>query len=315
MWKKVVGLVGCLWWAGGMQPALARDLSCGWMRTEAGKAHTVYLRHDGRWRSYRLYVPAGYRPGAALVLDFHGQTSSAVQQAGLSCWQTLADREGAVVAWPQALGFPPTWDAGDYCCNPRGQDDEGFALKIVQCLTDASTSRLQVDRSRIYVTGLSNGAAMAGKLACDFSDVFAGAALASQSFPYRRAESCRATDERGWQKPAFPLLEMRGRRDFIVPYSLSLGWSATAKTSLARWAQASHCAGDPVVSDICDQPGSAADCEPGRGACATYDNCEGGVAVTQCALEDGHYLYANPHRLDVCAAAWHQFQRYFTGRH
>lgn len=315
MWTKVIILVLLFWLsgAGRVPEVMARDLACGWIHHTPGQARMFYMWHDRRWRSYRLYVPQSYRPGAALVLDFHGQTSSSSNQAALSCWQGLADREGAVVVWPQALGFPSTWDAGDYCCSPRGQDDEGFALRLVQCLTDSSTSKLQLDSRRVYAVGLSNGAAMAGRLACNHSDVIAGAALASQSFPYYSAESCRAEDAQGGQKAAFPVVEVRGKRDFIVPFYVSLGWSATAKTSLTRWARASRCVGDPVVSDICDQGNVGPACEYGRGVCKTYDNCEDGVAVTQCAVDDNHYLYVNPHRFDVCAAAWQQFQQ-FPGR-
>ncbi|HVL00340.1 MAG TPA: PHB depolymerase family esterase [Dongiaceae bacterium] len=289
------------------------DNLCGWIRSTPGEARTVYMRHDGEWRTYRLYVPESYQPNAPLVVDFHGQSSSSIAQVGTSCWKEFANREGVVVAYPQALSIPSTWDAGDFCCNPRGHDDEGFALHLVQCLMDEEKSKLKLDPARVYAAGLSNGAAMAGKLACDHSDVFAGAQLASQSFPYTSTEECRATDEIGWQKPAFPIVEVRGKWDFIVPYYISLGWSLTARTSLKRWAGANRCEGEPQISDVCDQPGAGPKCERGQATCATYDNCEGGVAVTQCSVADDHLVYVNPQRFNLCDAAWDQFQR-FPGR-
>lgn len=282
---------------------------CGWIRSAPGKARIIYMRHDGRWRTYRLYVPQTYQPNAPLVVDFHGQSSSSSAQIMTSCWKEFADREGVVVAYPQALGFPTTWDAGDFCCEPRGHDDEGFALHLVQCLTNPKKSRLQLDPQRVYAVGLSNGGAMAGKLACGHSDVFAGVALASQSFPYSDTDSCRAQDELGWKKAAFPVVEVRGKWDFVVPYYISLGWSLTAKTSLKRWAETNQCVGEPLVSDACDQPSAGAGCVRGQGFCATYDNCEGGVAVTQCSLHDDHLVYVNPQRYNQCDAAWEQFQR------
>lgn len=313
VWKTGIRWWMAMVWSLLALPASALDLTCGWIRPEPGATHSVYLRHDHRWRSYRLHVPETYRPGAALVLDFHGQTSSARQQEDSSCWKDLAEREGVVVAWPQALGVPATWDAGDYCCHPRGHDDEGFALRIVQCLLDTSRSKLVLDPSRVYAVGLSNGAALAGKLACNRSDQFAGAALASQSFPFHQTDRCRAPDARGWQRPAFPVLEVRGRWDWIVPYGISFGWSATAVTSGLRWAGANQCLGEPVKSDVCDQAGAGADCVPGRGFCLTWHQCEDGVAVTRCSLDDDHFLYENPHGFDQCAAAWQQFQT-FPGR-
>ncbi|HEX4938316.1 MAG TPA: hypothetical protein VFX11_06550, partial [Candidatus Kapabacteria bacterium] len=45
------------------------DNMCGWIRTAPGKARIVYMRHDGEWRTYRLYVPQSYQPNAPLVVD------------------------------------------------------------------------------------------------------------------------------------------------------------------------------------------------------------------------------------------------------
>lgn len=288
--------------------ALAHDDTCGWIWHAPGESRPVYMKHDGKWRSYRLYVPTNYRPGAPLIVDFHGQTSSRNAQMGLSCWKDLAEREGAIVAYPQALSFPTTWDAGDYCCHPRGHDDEGFALHLVQCLANVRKSGLVIDRQRVFAVGFSNGAAMAGRLACNHSDVFAGAALASQGFPYRFAESCRQDSVAG-QKPPFPVVELRGKWDFIVPYSISLGWSPAASRSVERWASTNRCEGEPQEFDTCEDPASGAGCLRDRGRCTRYDNCEGGVAVTQCSVGDDHFVYGNPQRYDFCEAAWREFQQ------
>ena len=66
-------------------------------------------------------------------------------------------------------------------------------MQLVQCLSDPDQSSLMIDKRQVFATGFSNGAAMAGKLACGHSDVFSGAVLASQSFPYRQADRCRAS--------------------------------------------------------------------------------------------------------------------------
>lgn len=292
----------------GSAAVAAADASCGWIWHSPGSSRPVFMKHDGEWRSYRLYVPQNYRPGAPLILDFHGQTSTRNSQLGLSCWKDLAEREGAIVAYPQARGFPTTWDAGDYCCYPRGSDDEGFALKIVQCLTSARHSGLQIDRKRVFAVGFSNGAAMAGRLACHHSNVFAGVALASQGFPYYAAQSCR-TDDGVREKAPFPVVELRGKWDFIVPYAFSLGWSPSASQSLQRWASVNRCVGEPVQADACDNPASGAGCRREQGECRRYDNCEDGVAVTQCSVHDDHFVYNNPQRFDFCEASWQAFQQ------
>jgi len=284
----------------------ALDNTCGWIWWAAGSSRPVYMKHDGEWRSYRIYVSSQYRPGAPLIVDMHGQTSTRNSQIGLSCWKDLAEREGAIVVYPQALGIPTTWDAGDYCCYPRGHDDDGFILHMVQCLSSPQTSGLVLDHKRVYAAGFSNGAALAGKLACDHSDVFAGAALASQGFPYHSAASCRSRDDN--KNSPFPVLEVRGKWDYVVPYFFSLGWSPSASQSIQRWASANHCVGEPEITDTCDEYASAAGCIRNQGHCIRYDNCEGGVEVKQCSVNDDHFVFHNPQQLNFCDAAWQQFQ-------
>ena len=97
--------------------AWCRD--CGFIWPMRGKATFGFLRHNHEWRTFQIYVPKNYHPNAALILDFHGQASSRSAEMMLSCWKDLADQEGAVVVYPQALSFPSTWDAGDFCCYPE----------------------------------------------------------------------------------------------------------------------------------------------------------------------------------------------------
>ena len=305
MYKKLAFLtVFCLmqWY---VSPVFARDSHCGWIWPVRGKATFGLMEHNHEWRTFSLYVPRNYHPGAALILDFHGQGANRWMEMGTSCWKDLADREGAVVVYPQALGIPSTWNAGDYCCYPRGHDDEGFALQLAQCLSDPSRSGLMIDRHQVFAVGFSNGAAMAGTLACRHSNLFSGAAVASQSFPYRHVDVCRADDS----KPAFPVLEVRGRWDFIVPFTFSYGWSADGDDSLADWARANQCAGPPRVEDACDDPAAGPDCQRGHSSCITYDNCANGGAVRQCAVNDDHFVYHNPQHFNICEAAWQMFQQ------
>ena len=287
--------------------------SCGPIHyTPGGPPHTLSLFHDEEFRSYLLYVPATYAGNAALIVDMHGQAASAWEERYESCWKHKADEVGAIVVYPQAKGFPPTWDAGDFCCSPRGHDDEGFIVSMVKCLKNSEKSNLSIDPNKIYAVGLSNGAAMAAKLNCDRSDIFAGASIASQSFPYVKGASCRRKTLSGIQKPAFPIIELRGLRDPLVPYSFSWlwVWSLPAEKSLAHWSNADNCSGNPEISDICDTAASGPDCQRGQGQCTTYSHCESGVAVSMCAVNGSHLLFQNRSDFNVCDASWNLFTQY-----
>lgn len=279
---------------------------CGNIKYEPGALSSVFMVVNGRVRHYSLYVPKNYQATTPLLLDFHGKGSNKYRQHNLSCWKQAADKHGFAVVYPQAIGLIPVWNGGEFCCNPFNHNDDKFVMKIVQCLSDSSRSGLRIDAKNIYTVGLSNGAAIAGKMACDHPDTFSGTLLASQSFAYGYGEQCRFPHS---NKTPFPVLEVRGLYDVIVPHDFSWGWSLPAAESRYNWKTAQGCTGNPRVVDICDRPGSGADCEYGKAICRVYDDCDGGVTVTQCSIREGHVNYNNGHHYNMCEDAWHEFQR------
>ena len=62
------------------------------------------LEFRGVTRAYFVHVPAGYdgTTPVPLVLDFHGLTSNAGQQAALSGFVKLSETAGFIVAHPMA---------------------------------------------------------------------------------------------------------------------------------------------------------------------------------------------------------------------
>jgi polyhydroxybutyrate depolymerase len=126
--------------------------------------------HDLGERTFRTYRPASLPAGrpVPLVVVLHGGAGSGAQAERAYGWNTTADREGFVVAYPD--GVRRSWNAGPGCCGPAtrdGVDDVRFVEDVV-----AAVSRgVPVDPARVFVTGMSNGAMMAYRLACD-STVF-----------------------------------------------------------------------------------------------------------------------------------------------
>ena len=59
-----------------------RSSGCDGLNPVLGKT-TVFIEHEGKNRSYRLYVPKNYEPDSPtpLVINFHGTGSNAEQQA------------------------------------------------------------------------------------------------------------------------------------------------------------------------------------------------------------------------------------------
>jgi polyhydroxybutyrate depolymerase len=158
----------------------------------------------GQVREFQLHIPAAYKADtpAALVLGFHGAGSNALQFESYSGFSYLADREGFIVVYPQALGEHHTWNTTMGSTNPD--------LQFVRDLIDVLSARCSIDQNRVYASGHSNGGGMANRLACDLSDRIA--AIGSVSGAYQWAEDC---------SPSQPVavLSVHGTDDPIIPYN------------------------------------------------------------------------------------------------
>jgi polyhydroxybutyrate depolymerase len=125
--------------------------------------HREYLLHvppkltRGTWRDGRPDKPL------PLVLALHGGLANMQQMRELTGYDALSDDKGFLVAYPD--GFMTTWNAGDCCGAAKiGKiDDVGFLSKLIDELTGAGLA----DPDRVHVTGFSNGAGMAYRLACE----------------------------------------------------------------------------------------------------------------------------------------------------
>ena len=119
----------------------------------------------GLARSYRLHVPGRLAGDSALVVMLHGAMGSAQTAEAAYGWDDQADANGFIVAYPD--GQDRVWNAGD-CCGTASRtdvDDVGFISAVVGQLQ----SEFGVPPQRTFTAGMSNGAMMTYRLACDTS--------------------------------------------------------------------------------------------------------------------------------------------------
>ncbi len=257
-----------------------------------GLTEGLTLTHDAQLRTYTVLVPsaAGAIP-RPLVIDLHGAGSNRDQQRGISGWNTLAEAEVFLVAWPD--GLFNTWN-GVTCCGgavTNDVDDVGF----IRAMVAAIEAEANVDPGRIYVTGLSNGGAMSHRLACEAADLFAAAAPMAFPIPYPDfANQCQPSE-------TVPLLLFMGLTDIVVSY-------AGAAPSLAGWRDKNGCdsAGTPV--EVTETYGGS--------DCAIDTSCvDAGVEVGLCSVRgseldppfegfNGHILYINDDNFYISRRAW-----------
>jgi pimeloyl-ACP methyl ester carboxylesterase len=144
-------------------------------------------------------LPPGPLP---LVLNFHGFLEPPKLQQLLTGMDKEASKRGMIVAYPQGVGL--SWNAGSCCGRAQAEkiDDVRYARDLVRELE----SELCIDKSRVYATGMSNGAIMSYRLACEAADVFAAVA------PVDGVEALRECSPR---RPV-PILAINGTSDLLV---------------------------------------------------------------------------------------------------
>jgi polyhydroxybutyrate depolymerase len=128
-----------------------------------GEGHS--LKFEGRTRRYWVFqpeLPDGADP-LPLVINLHGFSESAALEAYRSDMNAFAEKKCFIVCYPEGTGLRRAWNTD----GRKRADDIGF----ISTLIDTLISNYNVDTSRIYLVGFSNGGQMA---------MFAGAALSER---------------------------------------------------------------------------------------------------------------------------------------
>jgi polyhydroxybutyrate depolymerase len=202
------------------------------------------LVSSGEKREYILYVPRTYdhsRP-TSLVISMHGAGGWPTQQMEMSEWNRLAERERVIVVYPSGVdgAGPRVWrvDRG----TGLGKD-----VQFISDLIDKLEASYNIDPTRIYANGFSNGGGMSFVLSCKLSDRIAAVGMvgAAQSLPWSWC-----TDRR-----PVPMIAFHGTADRMVPYNggtslVSPRPFPAVEPWVANWARRNRCASAPVESAV-----------------------------------------------------------------
>lgn len=253
----------------------APSAGCGGEGLAAGVHHRV-LMHDGLQRTYQIWVPTVYDGSAPapLLLNLHpfvlGGPAHGVFT--LSSQQTAkAEETGFIVVEPDGTANPPdepfSWNGGDACCNPpsrRHIDDVDFVLTAVRTVFD----ELCIDRRRVYASGMSNGAYLSHRIACERPEEIAAIAPISGSF----SSELVCADGR-----AVPVIQISGENDNL----------ASRQASVDRWVDWLGCD---------EEPTSVRD---GDTVCSTHTGCDDGVEVVHCVVDEGNHCFFSQQEIPI----------------
>ena len=238
--------------------ALAVIWLCAGCRSGAeAKSGLKTMRSGGSVRTYRVHRPAALGRSAhpPLVVMLHGGFGSGSQAESSYGWDPAADAHGFVVAYPD--GQSRAWNAGTCCGPPQrlGVDDVGFVRDLIRRLhTDEG-----IDLARVYVTGISNGAMLAYRVACELPHTIAAIGPVAGTMTVDCHEATPTS-----------VLHIHGLDDHNVPYGGGRGTKGVANDSrpsvpdtIARWREIDGCA-PPTAIARSPVRTETAECRAGR---------------------------------------------------
>jgi len=257
---------------------------------------------SGLEREYLVYVPKSYNPSrpTPLVISMHGGAMWPASQKETSQWNRVADEHGFIVVYPSGVSGrgPRAWRAGG---GPGLMRDVRFISELI----DTLRASYNIDSTRVYANGLSNGGGMTFALSCTLSDRIAAVGVVAPAifmpWPY-------CMDRR-----AVPMIAFHGTADHAVPYHGGKSWVAPnafpdIPAWTEKWAERNRC-GRPVDSLV------ATDVTRRE-----YTSCADGAAVVlYTVLEGGHtwpgggplpewFVGTTSNSIDATSLMWAFFQ-------
>jgi poly(hydroxyalkanoate) depolymerase family esterase len=200
-------------------------------------------------RAFKLFVPSGHTDSPMpLVVMLHGCTQNAEDFAAGTRMNELAERAGFLVLYPEQAGNAN----GNRCWNWfrfEDQQRESGEPSLIADMTQQIAQSYSVDAQRIYVAGLSAGAAMAVVLGETYPDLYAAvgvhsglsyaaahdvpSALAAMKGREIRVARKASIPSSPPNAPAVPLVVFHGDRDSTVVPSNSEKLIAQALAKVA----------------------------------------------------------------------------------
>jgi polyhydroxybutyrate depolymerase len=212
---------------------------------------TSSIEYGGRTRTFQIFVPSTLplEQAAPLVVQLHGGGGAGKSIDRLTRFNAIGMRENVMVVAPD--GVDGNWNDGrtnvDLTAMRENIDDVGFLVAVV----DAIGKHHRVDRRRVFAAGISNGAMMANRLACERSDRFAAVGLVAGTGPAEAVGTCSATGH-------VSVIAFNGTDDPLIPYNggvgrrAQVGEVASVDATASYWTNRNDCNGEAQTTTPSD---------------------------------------------------------------
>lgn len=263
---------------------------------------TETFTHNGVEREYLIYIPAIADGNIAvpLLFNFHGfsMTANQMMQFG-GDMRPVADTAGFILVYPQGTFYAGGnhWNVGSWTAGSPA-DDIGFT----EAMIDTISANYNIDLTRVYACGYSNGGYFSFELACRLSEKIAAIGSVCGTMSTETFASCNPSHP-------VPVISIHGTADNIVNYN---GGSPINSKSLdevnAYWRSFNNT--DPVITT--DLP----DINPSDGSTVTQSLYPNGDQCTAVAhykvIGGGHFWPGMWGNMDIDAGGliWNFVSKY-----
>lgn len=238
------------------------------------------LTVDGLTRDALVYLPTSLPANAPapLVIFLHGGGLDWMHGIRLLGIREEAERSGFIALFPNGSAFGTPSGAG--CCRFNtgmvsfGDKQPPDDVRFIAQLLDLVESKYQIDRDRVYATGISNGAAMSYRLACELSDRFAGVAAVASPYDF---SGCTISHP-------LSVLAIHGTADPNYPYAGGPDPAGVTRPSQAEvvefWRAFDGCPAQPdtrMLTPVAEE--------------RAFGPCRNGTAVRQYTVQEGMHCW------------------------
>ena len=213
---------------------------------QKGSAANIEVKRftfNGEMRTYLVYAPSPNPGSRPLLIGMHCHTGTA---SGLLSYTDLLQKvkdENIVGVFPNGLRHPigTAWNAGSsFEQFTLGTDDVGF----ISALIDTMIKNYDIDSTRIYASGHSNGSMMSYRLAAELSHRIAAVGGVAAPMVYEYCDP---------EYPV-PIVHFHGLGDTTYPYQGKVKDFITlphVDSVLAMWIEANDCSSipDTILND------------------------------------------------------------------
>ncbi len=243
---------------------------------------------DGIKRTFLYHIPKNTATPPPLIIALHGGGGSGESMINLTKggFNTLSETYGYIVVYPDAV--EKHWNDGrgieDYYSNRENIDD----VKFISSLIDHFYSNFNIDKSRVFVTGMSNGGLMAFRIACELSEKVKGIAPVAASMSENIYSVCNLSKQ-------VSVIIIHGTDDPLIPFEggtivfngINLGSVIGAINTANYFSNLYSCANISEKQYLADR-------DPDDGTRAwkiEYTNCENNTRILLIGIDGGGHTW------------------------